>query len=124
MFFIAGISNKIDKLDHNQTIICSNCGKYGRYEVFMEYTCLSLFFIPVFKWGKKYYAKTSCCGSVYLINNDIGRKIANNENIDIAEQDLQLVQQGHVHSIKRCTNCGFETNEDFRYCPHCSAMLK
>ena len=124
MFFIAGISSKRDRLDYNQTIICSNCGKYSRYEVFMEYTCLSLFFIPVFKWGKKYYAKTSCCSSLYLTNKDIGKKIANNENINLTDQDLELVQQGYVYSIKRCENCGYETNEDFNYCPKCSVMFK
>ena len=28
------------------------------------YTVLSLFFIPIFKWGRKYYVQTSCCRCV------------------------------------------------------------
>ena len=76
MFFIFGVSPKRDKLDFNQNMVCLNCKRYGRYEVILEYTCFSLFFIPIFKWGKKYYVKSSCCGCVYSISNDIGDKIS------------------------------------------------
>jgi rubredoxin len=124
MFFIMGIASKTDKLDFNQNVICPNCGRYGRYEAFMEYTSLSLFFIPVFKWGKKYYVKTSCCGSTYSINRELGRKIERNEDVTLEEQDLHIIRPGYDHRIKRCLNCGFETIEDYRYCPKCSAILE
>lgn len=124
MFFIMGMSSKIDKLDFNQNTICPNCGRYGRYEVFMEYSYLSLFFIPIIKWGKKYYAKTSCCGSTYSIPKELGKRIAKKEDVDLTEQDLQIIRPGHAHHIKRCTNCGFETREDFIYCPKCSNILE
>ena len=54
MFFIMGITEGRKDFDFSQTVICDSCGKYGRYQVFMIYTVLSLFFIPTFKWNKRY----------------------------------------------------------------------
>ena len=52
MFFMMGITDGRKQLDFTQTVICGVCGKYGRYQVFMTYTVLSLFFIPCFKWNR------------------------------------------------------------------------
>ena len=62
MFFIMGITDGQKELNYNCGVmnICKSCGAYSNYTVFMTYMCLSLFFIPVFKWGKKYYVKASC----------------------------------------------------------------
>ena len=61
MFFMMGITDGRKDFDFTQTIICNLCGKYGRYQVFMTYTVLSLFLIPCLKWNKHYYVQTSCC---------------------------------------------------------------
>lgn len=124
MFFIGGISSKQDKLDFNQTVVCSNCGKYGRYEIISEYMYFSLFFIPILKWNKKYYVKSSCCHSMYSIDKEIGDKIARGEKIDIKEKDLKLIKKGQHYSFKRCSSCGYETYDDFAYCPKCANTLK
>ena len=47
MFFIFGIAPGRKVLNFQQTIICQNCGSYGRYEVMMTYMALSIFFIPI-----------------------------------------------------------------------------
>ncbi|MCM8709861.1 zinc ribbon domain-containing protein [Clostridium sp. SYSU_GA19001] len=124
MFFIGGVSSKQKKLDFNQTIICVNCGRYGRYEIFMEYMYLSLFFIPTLKWNKKYYAVSSCCSSVYSISNELGDRIARGEQVTLSEQDLHFIHNGRTYFAKQCPNCGFETQEDFQYCPRCASPLK
>jgi len=48
MFFMIGIHDGQKQFDFSQTVICNACGAYGRYEVFMTYTVLALFFYPVF----------------------------------------------------------------------------
>ena len=48
MFFMMGITDGRKDFDFHQQIICDICGKYGRFQVFMTYTVLSLFFIPSF----------------------------------------------------------------------------
>lgn len=122
MFFIGGISNGEKKLDYIQSIICPNCGSFGRIEVYMTYMCFSLFFIPIFKWNKKYYAKTTCCNNIYILDNELGLKLSRGENVLISEDDLHLTSF-HVPTINKCSNCGYIGDEDFLYCPKCGQKL-
>lgn len=122
MFFMLGITEGKKEFEHNQVVICERCGSYGRYEVFMTYTVLSLFFIPCFKWNRQYYVRTTCCNTVYKLNPEIGRKIEKGEAVEIQMEHLQGMDQGYS-SFKRCSNCGFTTMEDFEYCPKCGRHL-
>lgn len=120
MFFMMGITDGRKDFDFVQTVICDVCGKYGRYQVFMTYTVLSLFLIPCFKWNRRYYVQTSCCGTLYELDPGIGKAIARGEQIEILPQHLRLVNRGgYGRGVKRCGNCGYETAEDFEFCPKC-----
>lgn len=124
MFFMIGITDGRKDLDYVQTIICNVCGKYGRYQVFMTYTVLSLFFIPCFKWNKTYYVQTSCCNTLYELNLEIGKALEKGEQIEILPEHLQIVKRAtYGYSFKRCSNCGYETTEDFEFCPKCGRHL-
>lgn len=122
MFFIMGISNGEKKLNFTQTVICKCCGKYGRYEVFMTYTALSLFFIPIFKWGKRYYVKTSCCNSVYEISTELGQRISRGEKVELRDEDLNII--GAQKLYKHCPRCNYSTSDDFDFCPKCGEKLQ
>ena len=116
MFFIIGVDTKSKQLEFSQTHICSCCGRYGRIEFFMTYTCLSLFFLPTFRWNKRYFAKMSCCGAVCEIPSELGEQMARGE---ITHIDPDMLNFPHNHTeYKRC-ECGFETSEDFQFCPKC-----
>lgn len=123
MFFIIGINSDEKKLDFSQMVICSRCGKYGRYEVFMHYMVLSLFFIPLFKWNKKYFVRSKCCNSVYELPKELGQRIARGEKIEISEEDLIWLRGGHKVS-RHCGRCGFATDEEFEFCPKCGEKLE
>jgi len=123
MFFIGGISSKQDTLDFNQSTVCSNCGKYGRFEIITEYMSFSLFFIPILKWNNKFYVRSSCCSSIYSIDKELGGRIARGESITLKDQDLQLIKNGQNYYVKQCLNCSFETNDDYTYCPKCATLL-
>ena len=118
-----GITDGHKELDYDGggMNICKSCGAYARYTVFMTYMCLSLFFIPTFKWGRKYYVKTSCCDSLFELNAEKGRAIANGKAVTIEESDITSVMQNG--RAKSCRNCGFETREAFEYCPMCGEKL-
>ncbi len=92
MFFMIGITTGRKDLSCNQMIICSHCGKYGRYSVYMTYTVLSLFFIPCFRWNRKYYVTTSCCDTTYRLDPETGRKIARGEAVEITPDKLTLIR--------------------------------
>ena len=120
MFFIMGIDPRHKQLQYNNSVfICDRCGQYGRYEVFMTYMCFSLFFIPLIKWKKQYFVRTTCCGAQYELDGNIGYAIARGNNVDIRPEHLRLIGASSQSSYKRCTQCGFSTTEDFRYCPSC-----
>ncbi len=125
MFFIGGIHPKRKELEYYQTMICSCCSKYGRYEVFMECSVFSLFFIPLIKFNKKYYAKTTCCNSLYLIKNQEKAMMlekGQGQNVTLTEYDLEPVYIGSCYS-KMCPSCGYELSENYNYCPNCGTNL-
>lgn len=128
MFFIMGIDPREKQIPYNDLVICSQCGKYGRYEVVMRYMCFSLFFIPLIKWNKQFYVRTNCCGTVYELDPAIGRALMKGVELEIKPEHLRKVsaeyaQSGHV-KVARCAACGYQTNEDFRYCPKCGRPME
>ena len=118
MFFMIGITDGQKDLDFNQVITCPICSAMGSYRVFMTYTVLSLFFIPCFKWNRRYYVKSTCCDAIYELDPEIGKRISRGEHIEIRRENLtRVLNQGHI--MKRCSSYGYSTEEDFEFCPKC-----
>lgn len=122
MIFIGGISNGEKKLDFIQNMICPKCEAFGRMEVYMTYMYFSFFFIPLFKWNKKYYVKSTCCNSIYVLDENIGSKIAKGEDVVINDNDLELLNNTST-IINKCSHCGYIAQSDFEYCPKCGNKL-
>lgn len=124
MFFIMGISSGEKKLDFVQTFLCSRCGQFGRYEFYITYTFFSLFFIPIFRWNIRYYVKSSCCGTVYELTADLGKKLKKGEKITLSDQDLHMVSHEEYNMPKdTCPYCGNRINKEFTFCPNCGKKL-
>lgn len=122
MFFICGINQGRKLFDYSKTVICGQCGGYGRYQVFMTYSYFSIFFIPIIKWDRRYYVQMSCCNTIYELNTEKGKQLSRKESIEITEQDLIILETGRRTSQwnqRSCANCGYATAEDFEYCPKC-----
>ena len=118
MLFIMGITEGRKEFDFNQVMTCSACGYMGSFRVFMTYTVLSLFFIPCFKWNKRYYVRSTCCNAVYELDPELGKRIARGEDVRIQPENLtRVLNRGYT--VKRCKNCGYATEEDFDFCPKC-----
>lgn len=122
MFLMIGISTGQKQLNFVKSIICSNCSKFGRYEIYMVYTSLTLFFIPILKWNKHYYVKTTCCQKTYELNPNIGKKIHRGEDVDIKEEDLTPLQS-YANFGSTCPVCGNHLSNDYIYCPKCGHKL-
>lgn len=119
MFLLIGVNERREDLDFTQVITCDECGAFGRFNVFVVCTVLYLFFIPVWKWNRRYYVETSCCHSLYELDPEVGAMIERGEDVHIGEEDLTLVHSSYQQGLKRCAYCGYETKEDFDYCPKC-----
>lgn len=123
MFFIFGISNGEKKLDFVQSMLCPRCGQFGRLELYMTYMYFSLFFIPVFRWSRRYYVKSTCCNRVYEIDRELGRRLQRGENGNISEEELHAAASNGQAPGKRCPVCGYPANPEFDYCPKCGTKL-
>ena len=124
MFLMIGISQGRKDISSDQLVICGQCGQYGRYQVFMTFSQLLLFFIPCLRWGRKYYVQMSCCGTVYELDPAVGEEISRGSGREIRQQDLTLVSGGRTaRMIRRCPACGYQTDEDFDFCPKCGERL-
>lgn len=121
MFFIMGISDGEKQLKFDQPMVCPCCSQSGCLQVTVEYMFFSLFFIPLFKWNKRYFVKTSCCSAVAELEKVLGRSI---ESGDAAALDLQALRFSRSFGgARRCAACGYETAEHFQYCPKCGHPL-
>ena len=119
MFFIFGINSERKEIGSLGPVICGVCGSYGRYQVYVTYMCLSLFFIPVFKWNRQYYVEMECCGTLFMLNEEKGRQIAAGKDVIILQSDLTPVGVAD----KRCPQCGTIVDRSFEYCPRCGRKL-
>ncbi len=117
MFFMMGITEGHKELDFHQPVVCPGCGAYGSYSVFMTYMVLSLFFIPVLKWKRQYFVRTSCCGRLYRLEPEVGKRVAEGQQVEIRPGQLEPMEG--CYGQRRCGNCGYTTAEDFEYCPKC-----
>ena len=143
MFLMIGVNQERKELGSVSHSGCMSCGSMGRYQVYMIYTCLSLFFIPILKWGRRYYVETTCCHCLYELNPEIGNRLRRGEQVEIQGVDLTLVRQGRTQGFegnaegnsaqtkesavnygRRCLTCGYETMEDFDFCPKCGDQLR
>lgn len=123
MIFIGGIAQGRKDFDFfRQTMICKKCGRYSSISVFMVYTYFSFFFIPLFKWGKKYYAVSNCCNTVYAIDAELGRSIERGEAVTLREEDLTMIGMNDSRT-NNCPDCGYLLNPEYEYCPKCGRKL-
>ncbi len=121
MFFMIGIAEGRKQFEQLISIICPHCGNASKAIVYMTYTYMSLFFIPIFKWNKEYYVEMPCCNTVYSLNEEKGKEIASGKDVVITSADLQEINYGYYE--KRCCECGAVVDRSFDYCPRCGKKL-
>lgn len=121
MFFIMGADSDIKQAGTINNVICPCCGAYTHMEVFLLSNKITLFFIPVFSWNKRYIAKPACCEAVFDLNKIKGDKIKNGENVTIEPQDLAHTRAYGEYLV--CPNCHQSLNPEFDYCPKCGCTV-
>ena len=70
--------------------------------------------------NKHYYVRTSCCNTLYELDPEMGKAIARGEQVLIRPEHLQRISKvTYGYNYKHCNYCGYETAENFEYCPKC-----
>ena len=127
MFFIGifGVQSKEKEITDSAKIQCRECDKRLGGKLIKTYNFFHFFFIPLFRWGERYYLICNGCNSTYEIPKDKGKRIENGEDIEISYWDLRSIEKGIAHSvIHRCNYCGKEIREDYEYCPYCGSKVR
>ncbi|MBC8535854.1 zinc ribbon domain-containing protein [Feifania hominis] len=119
MFFFFGILPGEKVIPLEGLLACPRCGRLTRVELVVHYQRLSLFFIPLFTWGRHYFVRMSCCGAACEIDSRIGRRMERGEQTTLDGVELHFSGP----TVRRCQNCGYETTEDFSFCPRCGGPL-
>ena len=117
MFLMIGINDKEEILDFRQIVYCENCVREGVIEVCKVYRVLALFFLPVYRWNVRYYARLSCCGATIELPAEQGKRIEDGYPEYIDPESFPC--RGH----RVCPNCGHETGPDDLYCARCGTRL-
>lgn len=94
MFLMMGINDGRKDLNFSQMLLCGHCGRYGNCQVFMTFTVLWLFFIPIARWNKHYYVQMSCCNVLYELDPQVGKQIARGKDVKITQADLTYINPG------------------------------
>lgn len=119
MFFIGifGVQNKAKSLREFDTVICPDCGRWSRAELIEEYTYFHFFFLPLFKWNKKYYVNLRCCRALYEVDAEYASELKTSETIDFNKLTKL------VSPITICPHCSNPVDPGFSYCPRCGGKL-
>jgi len=122
MFFIAlGVQDKDKFTGSCNNVVCPSCGRLARYDIYKSYRYLHIFFIPTFKWNVKYLVKTSCCGSYYELDPEVGRKFEKDLNTEIKYENLRMINIDSPY--KFCPQCKTNIPAEYSYCPYCGGKL-
>ncbi len=123
MFFFAimGINEEVKQLSFHKNTICKKCGRYGSLDGFMRCSVFSIFFIPIFRFSKKYYLKSNCCGAVFEVSEEKGRKMESCQNVDF--DDSELKSSEYYNRPSYCPCCGYPLGNDHNFCPRCGRKI-
>jgi hypothetical protein len=133
MFLIFGIQNGEKRFPINGSFVCPSCGRRTGVTVVMTYYYFSLFFIPVFFWGYRYYVVTDCCGASARLDETTGKNVRRGrtdtftdiDNLDFSDAFGTGYTPGASGCAeRRCPHCGYKTYENFDYCPKCGSRME
>lgn len=122
MFFIGifGIDSREKEIKVFSGAVCPGCGKYTQAVFFESYTYFHIFFIPTFRWNRKYFIKLRCCGSLYEVPEDYAKQLKDADTIDFSRlKKVQTGFGGYQDFRAACPNCGKSYDKSFAYCPYC-----
>ncbi len=71
MFFVYGWGENSKRYKRYKNISCYGCGRGSvPAQAAMQYSYVSLFFIPLIKWNRRYFLQCPYCGSVRAIGKN------------------------------------------------------
>lgn len=125
MFFIGifGVKQGHKEIGTENNVICPECGHLTRLSVVRQSTYFHIFFIPIFKWNARYFAKSLCCGQAFELNAEAGKEFEDGKSSVISQRDLQRIGPQISTGLVTWGSCGANVENSYRFCPHCGNPL-
>ena len=130
MFIVWGTGQKQESIGMAPVQECNTCGRPGSIEIIMVFSYFSLFWIPLIKWGRKYYARMTCCGSQIELDKELGEAIRKGQAVELRADMFprgtyatQAQVMPESKATRLCPHCGFEVEESALFCSHCGQSL-
>lgn len=124
MFFVGifGIESKDKEIKTFAGVVCPDCGRMTAAALFMSYTYFHIFFIPTFRWNKRYFVRLRCCGALYEVPAGCADILKHSDTIDFSQLKKASGGFDDFNSFYAvCPNCGKRFDKSFPYCPYCGA---
>lgn len=121
MFFIIGIGNGSSELGARRCrtfACCRICGAAAM--VTCVYQQFTLFFLPLFRFGKRYFVTCPGCGAVFELSKAEGKRIERDPN---AEIDPEQMYRTGSPAGRICPSCRRPVASDAHFCPNCGTKL-
>ena len=124
MFLLFFVDKKQFNIPFEQGEIFHNhCGKYGRMQLFYIANVFRLFFIPLFKYHKRYFVRMSCCGEVYEVEAKLAKKVKRRKKLSLALDELIDLNDYRQLGQKVCSSCGYIIKEKDKFCSQCGSQV-
>ncbi len=127
-FFIIGINSKTEELGTAPNVDCPHCGRITSMKISVTYQVFHFFFIPIFKWGRRYLATAFCCDHIFSLEPEEGKAFERGEKDTIDPRFLHLIDIGFYDNSNYdppsvCPYCGAGLPPDARFCHRCGNRL-
>ncbi len=126
MFLIIGVNDGQEAIYYDKLVYFPHLGRSVNVTIYVTFMQLMLFFIPTFKWSKRYYVQLPN-GEVFELDPEVGRKIARGYDVDIQPSDMTPTNTGtsgwSSAAAPTCPHCGYPLDSDFDFCPKCGRRL-
>jgi len=116
---IFGIESKQREVKEFSNVVCPSCG-LTRSVLFEQFMFFHFFFIPLFKWDRKFFLKLRC-GCVYELDREYFEEIKKSEELDFSRM-RKIFSEDKVE-YKKCLKCGKSFIDSYSYCPYCGDKL-
>ena len=63
MFFLFGFGSKQQDLGPGAVRTCPNCGNTSQWHLVRQFRQVTVFFIPVLRWGRRRFEVCGICGA-------------------------------------------------------------
>ena len=123
MFFIGifGIDHREEIKKEFGNVVCPVCGRWSRAKLVYTYSFFHFFFLPLFRYHKRYLVELGCCGELYEADAAYYQELLQGAPLDFSR--LTRIGKSGPGDGKYCPRCGGRCDNSYEYCPFCGTKL-